>query len=140
MAIKLFSYTPPPPSERAKKLIHLSRNGVLDMHVQVVRPGVKNNLHFHTNCDEGFFVLAGRVRFYDSDDVVLAECGAHEGVTIPADAAYWFEAVSEEPLQIMRIGATHLGQAEKRVNVGEMPAWMKQEGKVITEEAKRERW
>ncbi|MEM7017834.1 MAG: cupin domain-containing protein [Pseudomonadota bacterium] len=138
--IKSFSYETPPQEGRAKKLVHLSRNGVLDLHVQTIRKGVKNNMHYHTNCDEAFLVLNGRVKFYGENDIVLGEYGPNEGVTVPADAQYWFEAVSEEPLEIMRIGATHLGQQERRINVGEMPDWMKEEGKVITEESKRERW
>ena len=138
--IKGFSYVAPPPSDRAKKLVHVGRAGVLDLHVQVIRKGVGNNMHYHTNCDEAFLVMAGRVRFYGPGDTVIGEYGPQEGVTIPANAQYWFEAVSDEPLQIMRIGGTHLGLQEKRINVGEMPEWMKAEGKVITEESKRERW
>jgi len=124
---------------RAKKIVHLARAGVLDLHVQIVDKGGANNLHMHTNCDEAFLVLDGRVRFYGENDAVIAECGALEGVVIPAEAPYRFESVGDAPLQIMRIGGTHLGKKEKRVNLGEAPEWMRRESRALVDESKWDR-
>jgi len=139
-AIKGFSYQRPDDSQgRAKKIVHLARAGVLDLHVQIVDKGGANNLHMHTNCDEAFLVLDGRVRFYGENDVVIAECGALEGVVIPAEAPYWFESIGDTPLQIMRIGGTHLGKREKRVNIGEAPEWLRRESSALVDESKWDR-
>lgn len=135
--IQSFSYQCPDDTQgRAKRIVHLARAGVLDLHVQIVDQGGANNLHMHTHCDEAFLVLEGRVRFYGENDVVIAECGALEGVVIPAEAPYWFESISESPLQILRIGGTHLGQRERRVNLGEAPEWMRRESRALADESK----
>ena len=138
--IQGFAYERPDDSQgRAKKIVHLARAGVLDLHVQIVDKGGANNLHMHTNCDEAFLVLEGRVRFYGQNDVVIQECGALEGVVIPAEAPYWFESIGETPLQIMRIGGTHLGMKEKRVNLGKAPDWMRRESRELVDESKWDR-
>jgi mannose-6-phosphate isomerase-like protein (cupin superfamily) len=71
--------------------------------VQVFEKGVHNRLHVHLTEDGYWFVLGGRVRFYGEGDRVIAEMGRHEGLLMPAGTKYWFEGVSDEPLEILRV-------------------------------------
>jgi mannose-6-phosphate isomerase-like protein (cupin superfamily) len=76
--------------------------------IQVLDKGVHNRLHFHPYEDGVWFVLGGTVTFHGEGpdgegDRVLGELGPHQGLLIPAGTKYWFEATSEEPLEIMRV-------------------------------------
>ena len=48
----------------------------------------------------------GRVRFYTTGDEVLGEFGRHEGVLLPHGYPYWFEAVGDEPLELLQVEAS----------------------------------
>src|SRR5262249_34965690 len=85
-------YEKPPYEEGVKSYAPLARCDHLVAIVQVLREGGENQLHSHKNMDGFWFVLSGRVRFYGEDDVVLAECGTHEGILIPRTVKYWFES------------------------------------------------
>ncbi len=71
--------------------------------VQVFEKGVHNKLHVHLTEDGYWIVLNGRVRFYGEGDSVIAELGKYEGLLIPAGTKYWFEGISDEPLEILRV-------------------------------------
>ena len=48
-------------------------------------------------------VLSGRVRFYGEGDVLVGEFGPREGVLVPRNFKYWFEAVGDEPLELLQV-------------------------------------
>ncbi len=71
--------------------------------VQIFEKGVHNNLHMHLTEDGYWFVLGGRVRFHGEGDSIIGEFGKHQGVLITAGTKYWFEGISDEPLEILRV-------------------------------------
>ena len=71
--------------------------------LKVYASGGENGLHMHPNEDHTFIVLQGRARYYDADGG-HTDVGKHAGIMLPAGAYYWFEATSEEPLVLVRIG------------------------------------
>ena len=71
--------------------------------LKVYASGGENGLHTHPNEDHTFVVLQGKARYYDADGG-HTDVGKHEGIMLPAGAYYWFEAISEEPLVLLRIG------------------------------------
>jgi len=87
--------------------------------VQIFQRGVHNRLHVHLTEDGYWFVLGGRVRFYGEGDRVIAELGQHEGLLMPAGNHYWFEGVSDEPLEILRVNYRVKAGPRHGVNEGE---------------------
>lgn len=71
--------------------------------VQVFEKGVHNNLHTHLTEDGYWLVLGGRARFHGEGDTIIAELGKLEGVLLPAGTKYWFEGISDDPLEILRV-------------------------------------
>ena len=71
--------------------------------VQIFEKGVHNNLHLHLVEDGYWIVLGGRARFHGEGDTIIAELGQYEGVLLPAGTKYWFEGISDEPLEILRV-------------------------------------
>lgn len=105
-----------PDLERGKATIWLCRSDILSGVIQVVKEGGENNLHSHPTNEGFWFVLGGRARFYGEGDVLLAELGKHEGILIPRGLKYWFESASDEPLEILRVGAIVAGAKDERVD------------------------
>jgi len=64
----------------------------------------ENGLHAHPNEDHTFVVLRGEAIFYgpNSEEKTI---GKNEGVLLPHGTFYWFKAIGEEPLVMVRIGA-----------------------------------
>jgi mannose-6-phosphate isomerase-like protein (cupin superfamily) len=73
--------------------------------IKVYAKGGENMLHAHPHQDHSFIVLDGRARFHGprGED---RELGRNDGILLPAGSYYWFETISEEPLVILRLGAT----------------------------------
>jgi mannose-6-phosphate isomerase-like protein (cupin superfamily) len=85
--------------------------------VKVYASGGENGLHTHTSQHHIFLVMQGSARFYGPEGE-SHECGTHEGVLLPAGAFYWFEATSEEPLVLFRVGGrADDGDIKERLNV-----------------------
>ena len=85
--------------------------------LKVYASGGENGLHTHPNEDHTFLVLQGKARYYDADGG-YTDVGKHEGVMLPAGAYYWFEAISKEPLVLIRIGCrVGARDASGRLNV-----------------------
>jgi mannose-6-phosphate isomerase-like protein (cupin superfamily) len=74
--------------------------------VQTLQNGGENNLHSHAHLDGVWFVLRGKVRFYTTDDDVVAELGPQEGILIPRGYKYWFESMGDEELQLLQVEAS----------------------------------
>jgi mannose-6-phosphate isomerase-like protein (cupin superfamily) len=92
--------------------------------VQIFPKGVHNNLHVHLTEDGYWLVLAGQARFYGEGDTVIAEPKQYEGVLITAGTKYWFEGISDEPLQILRVNYRVHPGPRHAVNEAEVPIVM----------------
>jgi mannose-6-phosphate isomerase-like protein (cupin superfamily) len=105
-----------PDIDHGKAVILLCKSDILSANMQVVMEGGENNLHSHP-ANEGFWlVLGGRARFYGENDVLLADLGKNEGILVPRGLKYWFESGSDEPLEVLRVGAQVLGAKDTRVD------------------------
>ncbi len=124
---QVFRYETPTPDGSGKVHSFLARSDILSAGVQLVSDGGETNLHAHGGNDGFWFVLAGRARFYGEGDVVIGEFGQHEGILIPRGFPYWFEKAGDEPLEIMRVGAT--AQNEKRERIDYTPLLARQTGR-----------
>jgi quercetin dioxygenase-like cupin family protein len=94
-----------PDLDKGKASTWLCRSDIMSGMIQVVKDGGETNLHAHPG-NEGFWmVLSGRAKFYGEHEEVLADLGKYEGILIPRGMRYWFESASEEPLEILRVGA-----------------------------------
>jgi mannose-6-phosphate isomerase-like protein (cupin superfamily) len=71
--------------------------------LKVYASGGENGLHMHPNEDHIFIVLQGSARYYDADGG-YTDIGKHEGIMLPAGVYYRFEAISQEPLVLVRVG------------------------------------
>ena len=89
-----------------KAVVRLAQSDILFSAIQIIKAGGDNNLHSHAAMDGVWFVLAGRARFYGTeDDVVLAELDVHEGIFIPRNFPYWFEQIGHETLELLQVEA-----------------------------------
>ena len=103
---QVFRYTLPQLPEgpfQGKVITRLARTDRMMANVQTLKTGGENNLHSHKHLDGFWMVLSGRVRFYGEDDEVIAELGPHEGTLVPRQFKYWFEAVGDEPLELLQV-------------------------------------
>ena len=89
--------------------------------VQVFEKGVHNNLHTHLTEDGYWLVLGGRARFHGEGDTIIADLGKLEGVLLPAGTKYWFEGISDEPLEILRVNYRVREGPRHAVNEAEVP-------------------
>jgi mannose-6-phosphate isomerase-like protein (cupin superfamily) len=123
--IETFKYAKPVDSGRPKQLTFLARTGLLSVAVQTVKDGGENNLHYHTNGDQCYFVLKGRVRFHGPDGHFYGEFGPHEGIVIPAGSRYWFEKVGDEDLEVLQsFGRDKTMPDMARINIEPHKQWM----------------
>ena len=103
-----------------KRNTRLASSDLLSVNVQVVsREGGETNLHAHSGQDAVWFVLAGRAKFYGKDGEAV-ELGPKDALFIPKGTPYWFESVSDEPLEIMRNAATDPNIRNQRINYEEL--------------------
>jgi mannose-6-phosphate isomerase-like protein (cupin superfamily) len=87
------------------------------VHIKVYASGGENGLHNHTDEDHFHLVLEGSARFYGPRGEEV-ECGQYEGIMLPAGSYYRFNATSDEPLVLLRVGAwVKDKETEKRLNV-----------------------
>lgn len=95
---QVFRYEKPEiPEGRGKTGVLLGRTDIAYLVVQHLRPdGGEKTLHSHAHTDGYWTVLSGRVRFYTTGDELIADLGPMEGVVIPRNYPYWFEAAGVE--------------------------------------------
>jgi mannose-6-phosphate isomerase-like protein (cupin superfamily) len=127
--IETYKYRKPQDMKgRPKNVTFLAKTDLLTVAVQTVTDGGENNLHYHSNGDQCYFVLKGRVRFHGPNDVVLGEFGESEGIVIPAGCRYWFEKVGDEDLQVLQSFGKNKSMPDMaRINLEPHKAWMKEE-------------
>jgi mannose-6-phosphate isomerase-like protein (cupin superfamily) len=75
----------------------------MKVHVKVYASGGENGLHNHTDEDHFHLVMQGSARFYGPRGETV-DCGQYEGIMLPAGAYYRFNATSDEPLVLLRVG------------------------------------
>jgi mannose-6-phosphate isomerase-like protein (cupin superfamily) len=82
----------------------------------------ENELHAHPNEDHTFVVLQGQALFYGPNGEERT-IGLHEGVLLPRGTFYWFRALGEEPLVMIRIGSATAEGADRfaRVSIDGRP-------------------
>ena len=117
--------------EKGRTNTPLARTDNMWATLKVYASGGENGLHTHPNEDHTFVVLQGKARYYDADGG-HTDVGKHEGIMLPAGAYYWFEAISQEPLVLLRIGCRVAGDGGGRLNIrGEpMPGESKENKRV----------
>ncbi|HEY3304930.1 MAG TPA: cupin domain-containing protein [Candidatus Binatia bacterium] len=117
-----------PEFEGVKKSMLVCSSDLMRVHVQVVKSGGENNLHTHPGEDAFWYVLNGAVRFYGEGDKVIGVYNKGEGILIPRGFKYWFESASDEPLEVLRVGARDQTKELKRVNASPIKEWMVERG------------
>jgi mannose-6-phosphate isomerase-like protein (cupin superfamily) len=82
----------------------------------------ENELHAHPNEDHTFVILQGRASFRGPNGEERT-IGRHEGILLPRGTFYWFKAVGEEPLVLLRIGcaASERRDHRGRINIHGKP-------------------
>lgn len=104
--------------ERPKVIVDIAKSDLIAASVHVVRGGGETNLHAHNGEDSLWFVIGGRVAFYDENNA-RTELGKSEGIFFPSGTKYWFESVGDEPLEILRVGARDPRIERSRTNATE---------------------
>lgn len=103
--MKVFSYRAPNEMKRNRAFVPMIRSDIMFAMVQIIKQGGEQELHSHGAQDGFWFVLSGSARFYGEGDVVLATLEKHDGIFIPRNFLYWFEAVGDEPLELLQVEA-----------------------------------
>ncbi|HEX3970740.1 MAG TPA: cupin domain-containing protein [Stellaceae bacterium] len=107
--VKSFKYSKPESEFRGGKgervIVNLGRTDIVRGLVHVFKSGGEGSLHYHSTIDSFWFVLKGKVRFYNKDDGLIGEYAVHEGLLMPRGARYWFEQVGEETLELLHVSA-----------------------------------
>ena len=92
----------------------LARSGSLSLAVKVYAEGGENTLHAHPGEDHIFIVSNGEATFYDREGKTTV-LRRGQGMLIPGEYFYRFQATGDEPLVLLRIGGGHRDAAEGRV-------------------------
>jgi len=101
---RTYKYVPPEfQSGRGTAKCRLAETDLATFAVKRIREGGENTLHMHPNADGFWTVLRGRVRFYTTDDELVADLGPLEGIVIPRTYPYWFESAGDEDLEIFQV-------------------------------------
>lgn len=80
-----------------------SESGAMNIAIKCYAGGGENEFHTHATEDHTFIVLQGRAVFFLPGEEPR-EIGRNEGMLLPAGAYYRFEAISDEPLVLLRVG------------------------------------
>ncbi len=95
--------------------------------VKVYAGGGENAMHAHGHEDHTFVVLEGEAEFHLGTDENAVRVGRYQGVMLPKHAPYWFEAVGDENLVMLRVGTSDNGfqhihiQTDGRTIAGDSP-------------------
>ncbi|MDO8774435.1 MAG: cupin domain-containing protein [Burkholderiaceae bacterium] len=92
-----------PKKGRTNQILGASKS--MNVVLKTYASGGENELHAHSNEDHVFVVLQGGATFYGPRDE-RREVTKHDCVLIPAGAFYRFQAKEDEPLVLLRVGAT----------------------------------
>lgn len=99
----LFSLRNTPLLEQGTTYDPLATAENLWVNLKVYASGGENALHYHAGEDHAFIILQGKATFTFGDGRVEV-VGKHQGVMLPKNAKYKFEADEEENLVMLRVG------------------------------------
>jgi mannose-6-phosphate isomerase-like protein (cupin superfamily) len=116
-----FSFNRPddiPEGRRAH--VRLAKGSLVRGTVQVLSKGGggDTNLHCHPDADGFWFVVKGRVEFYNVRDELLGSFGPGEGILVPRYARYRFNQVGDEELHLLQVVASANDGSKRRVGIG----------------------
>ena len=94
----------------------VARTDITIVEIQVAATGGETNLHSHSGSDGTWYIVSGRARFYTTDDELIGEFGAGQGVLIPRGTPYWFECISPENTVILHVFTLAKGEENQRTN------------------------
>lgn len=100
----LFSLRNTPLLEQGTTYDPLATAENLWVNLKVYASGGENALHSHGGEDHAFIILQGKATFTFGDGRVEV-VGKHQGVMLPRNAKYKFEADEAENLVMLRVGA-----------------------------------
>jgi mannose-6-phosphate isomerase-like protein (cupin superfamily) len=102
----------------------------LQLNLKVYAGGGENGLHNHSDEDHVHLILQGSAVFYGPRGEER-HCGRYEGILLPKDCFYRFQATSEEPLVLLRMSAKVPGvKARTNIYGDPIPNSSKANGKV----------
>lgn len=116
--------------------------GNMWVNLKVYAGGGENGLHNHTDQDHFHLILSGTACFYGPRGEEK-HMGPYEGVMLPSGSYYRFQATSEEPLILLRVGCKTDPTAEHpRYNVygDALPSESKENGRIEVIPRKGEFW
>lgn len=114
--MRKFAYVRPDESDKASKVhVPIANSDIIYCAVQYVTNEGKTNLHSHTGMDGLWFVLSGKVRFYNEAGLV-GEFGRNEGVFVPRGTPYWFENAGDEPAEILQAESIDRSGPNERID------------------------
>ena len=102
---QLFKFEAPEVTDHPRIITKLCQTDRIVSNVQVISKGGENRLHSHPHLDGFWMVLRGKARFHGEGDKVLGELGPMEGIMVPRNFKYWFEAAGDEPLHLLQVEA-----------------------------------
>lgn len=117
--IESFAFGTPADANNDRLNYYLAGSDILKGAVQVIGKGDGDlDLHYHPGGDGFWMVLQGKVRFYGPDGVI-GEYGPLEGLLMPRNARYWFEAIDpHQDLHLLHItGKIQTKVGKSRLNV-----------------------
>lgn len=75
----------------------------------LIKPGERNPLHSHPNCEEFLYVVSGSCEHRLGEETVML--GAGDIIRIPQDVRHWARAVGDEPVFALIMFSTGKRQA-----------------------------
>ena len=79
----------------------LSENPSLSVKQETMPPGTREQLHFHTNAQQFFFVLEGMATFYV--DETRTTLNKHQGLLIDKKSKHFIANETNEPIEFIVI-------------------------------------
>lgn len=92
----------------------LAGTDMITIRVKCYAQGGENALHTHRAEDHTFVILQGAARFWDGDGNTSV-LGRNEGILQPRGSFYKFESCGDEPLVLLRVGATKSNVPDERL-------------------------
>lgn len=101
--------------------VRLAKGSLVRGTVQVLPAGGggDTNLHCHPDADGFWFVIKGRVEFYNVRDELLGSFGPGEGILMPRYSRYRFNQVGDEELHLLQVVGSANDGSKRRVGIGE---------------------
>lgn len=99
--------------------------------IKVYAKGGENKLHAHPYQDHSFIVLSGRARFHGPRGEER-ELGPNDGIFLPKGCFYWFQTISDDPLVLLRVGATVAPDKHPDMRIMDGDDWKVRRGRAET--------